>query len=98
MVLSGCGTVCSMVLAYLAFMRNRRKDDAGQGQHSGTILTEIGYIKSGIDDIKKKQELQDARYLATVERLSAVERSAELAHRRLDDLAATHGNGGMRHE
>ena len=100
-VLSIVGTVSSVCFAYLAFARNRRKDDAGQGQHSGTILTEIGYIKSGIDDIKKKQEVQDARYLATVERLAAVESSVELAHRRLDDLAAcgTHGgNGGMRHE
>ena len=56
MVVSGCGTVCSIVFAYLAFVRNKRKDEVDQGAHGGTILTEIGYIKSGIDDIKKKQE------------------------------------------
>ncbi len=88
MVVSGCGTVCSIVFAYLAFVRNKRKDEVDQGAHGGTILTEIGYIKSGIDDIKKKQEVQDARYLATVERLAAVESSVELAHRRLDEWTA----------
>ena len=93
-VLSACGTVSAVLFAYLAFARNRRRDESSQGQHSGTILTEIGYIKSGIDDIKKKQELQEARHLAIVERLAAVEHAVELAHRRLDE----HGNGGMRHE
>lgn len=95
-MLSVCGTVSSVLFAWLAFARNRRRDETSQGQHSGTILTEIGYIKSGIDDIKKKQELQDARYLATVERLAAVENAVELAHRRLDELSPRSGNGGMR--
>lgn len=72
-VLSACGTVGSVTLAYLAFMRNRRQDESGRGQHSGTILTEIGYIKSGIDDIKKRQEQQDSRYLALLERLAVLE-------------------------
>lgn len=92
--LSAGGTVCSILFAWLAFSRNRKRDEAAQGQHSGTILTEIGYIKSGIDDIKKKQEVQDARYLETVARLAAVETSAAQAHRRLDALAALKKTGG----
>ncbi len=75
-----------MLFAYLAFSRNRKRDESAQGQHSGTILTEIGYIKSGIDDIKKRQELLDERHLEIVARLAAVESAAEQAHRRLDAL------------
>lgn len=77
---------CSILFAYLAFVRNKRQDDEREGQHSGTMLTEIGYIKSGIDDIKKKQEKQDEQHIEIVSRLCAVEASAKQAHHRIDSI------------
>ena len=57
-----------------------------EGTSSGTMLTEIGYIKGGIDRIERKQDAQDARYIGMAERMSAVESSAKSAHHRIDRL------------
>lgn len=76
---------CSIAFAYFAFLRNKNKDAAENGQQSGTVLTEIGYIKSGVDDIKRKQEKADAQHIEVITRLSKAEASAAQAHKRLDD-------------
>lgn len=89
-VLGGISTVCAIVFGYAAFNRNRKKDDQGDGAKNGTVLTEIGYIKSGIDDIKRKQERQDekqeAQHIEVIARLTSVEESAKQAHKRIDRL------------
>ena len=83
-VLSVIGTVCAIVFGYIAFRRGDKSDDKAEGKENGVLLTEIGYIKSGIDDIKRKQEKEDERYVEVVARLTAVEASAKQAHHRLD--------------
>lgn len=80
------GTACAIVFGYLAFKRNNKSDDNAAGKKDGVLLTEIGYIKSGVDDIKRKQEKEDERHLKVVERLSVVESSAKQAHHRIDEL------------
>lgn len=85
-VLGVLGTVCAIAFGYATWKRNCKADDNDDGKESGTILTEIGYIKAGVDDIKRKQEKQDERYTSMVERLSSVEASAKQAHHRLDRL------------
>lgn len=85
-VLGLLGTVCAIVFSYSAFHRSRKKDDDNDGRESGTILTEIGYIKSGIDDIKRKQDKQEQQHIEVVSRLTAVEASAKQAHLRLNRL------------
>ena len=56
------GTILGGVLSYAAFHRNSKKDSESEGKEAGTMLTEIGYIKGGIDRIERKQDAQDARY------------------------------------
>ncbi|MDR2513928.1 MAG: hypothetical protein LBD02_01820 [Christensenellaceae bacterium] len=80
------GTACAIAFGYSAWKRNHKVDDTTAGEKSATVLTEIGYIKSGIDDIKRKQDKQDTQYLDTVTRLTAVEASAKQAHKRIDRL------------
>lgn len=80
------GTVSAIIFAILAFRRNNKTDDTAWGKQTGEILTNIGYIKSGVDDIKKKQDRQDEQHLQVVERLSAVESSAKQAHHRIDGI------------
>lgn len=80
------GTACAIVFGYLAFRRNSKTDDTAEGKKDGVLLTEIGYIKSGVDDIKRKQEKEDERHVQVVSRLTAVEASAKQAHHRLDSL------------
>lgn len=80
------GTVCAMVFGYMALHRNRKIDSHKEGKQDGAVLTELGYIKSGVDDIKRKQEQQERQHIEVVTRLTAVEESAKQAHHRIDEI------------
>ena len=81
--------VGGFIFGLVTFFRNKKSDDASEGRKDGTILTELGYIKSGVDDIKRKQEKQDEKNEKFAERLSSVEASAKQAHKRLDKIEGT---------
>ena len=85
-ILAVVGTVCSIVFGYLAFTRNKTHDERGEGQQTGTILTELGYVKSGVDDIKAETREQRKVNTELYSRMTAVESSAKLAHHRIDRL------------
>ena len=80
------GGIASIVFAYLAFSRNKKKDDEGQGQQLGTIQSDLGYVKSGIDDIKAEQREQRNINVSLTSRVTAVEESTKQAHKRIDHL------------
>lgn len=80
------GTVCAIVFGYIAFSRNKKLDDRSEAEQSGVVLTELGYIKSGVDDIKRKQDKQEERHLEVVTRLTAVEESTKQAHHQIDEI------------
>lgn len=82
--LSAFSTVCAIVFGYVAFSRNKKKDNEDEAKTNGTMLTEIGYIKGGIDDIKTEQREQRKTNTEFVSRLTAVEESAKQAHKRID--------------
>lgn len=96
-VLSIISTVCALIFGYIAFVRNRDKDKAGEIKEleeqkaasvkaDATILTEIGYIKSNTDEIKAEQKEQRKTNLEVLTRLTAVEASAKQAHKRIDTM------------
>lgn len=80
------GTVAAIVFGYKAYARNKDADAADTGENKGTVLTELGYIKKGIDNIERKQEKQDERYVEIIGRVTAVEASAKQAHKRIDNM------------
>jgi len=86
--ISVISTVCAIVFGYAAFARNKTKDTEDETRRDATVLTEIGYIKGGIDDIKAEQREQRKTNTEFVERLVAVEASAKQAHKRLDEMGA----------
>lgn len=85
--------VAGAVFGCVTFFRNKKSDDAADGKKDGIVLTELGYIKSGVDDIKRKQEKQDERNEAFTSRLVAVEESAKQAHKRIDTLEGRVNSG-----
>ena len=85
-VIGVVGGLAAIIFGYATYKRNQKTDDSNEGKETGTLFTEIGYIKSGIDDIKRKQDKQDERLLQISERLTAVEASSKQAHKRLDRL------------
>ena len=89
------GVVCTVlgaVLSYVAFSRNKTKDDKSEGQQTGVVLTELGYIKGGIDDLKAENREQRKVNTEVYSRLSAVESSAKQAHHRIDRLETEAAN------
>jgi len=85
-VLGILGTICAIVFGFATYKRNCKVDNENEGKEAGTILTEIGYIKAGVDDIKRKQERQDERHLEIITRITAMEQSAKQAHLRIDRI------------
>jgi predicted nucleic acid-binding Zn-ribbon protein len=79
--------IASMAFAFFAFRRNQKLDDGQTGREMGALLSDIGYIKAQLDEVKHKLEASDNRHTELAERISAVEQSAKSAHRRLDALA-----------
>lgn len=79
-------TLIGGAIGIATFTRNKAKDDRSEGQQSGQMLTELGYIKSGIDDIKSEQREQRKINTETATKLAAVEASAKQAHLRIDRI------------
>ena len=78
--------IAGAVFGIVTFLRNKKGDDEADGKRDGVVLTELGYIKSGVDDIKRKQDRQEEQNMQFVSRLSAVESSAKQAHKRIDRI------------
>ena len=90
LVLSSVFGIGGLVFGIISAVRNKKTDDTKDAREDGVILTELGYIKSGVDDIKHKQEEQDKQNIDFVRHLTAVEESAKQAHRRIDKLEKYH--------
>ena len=85
--------LAGFALSYLAFARNSKKDSTDAGKESGTVLTEIGYIKANTDDIKRKQEKQDETLVKMTERVVKLEGDSARTNKRLEILES-HDYGG----
>lgn len=80
------GVAGAIIFGYLAFSRGKKQDDSADGQQDGRVLTELGYMKSGIDDIKTELREQRRMNVKFESRLSAVEASSKQAHHRIDRI------------
>ena len=73
--------VGGFALSVATFFVGRMTAAKTSGQEYGVMLTEIGYIKSGVDDMKKKMEQSDKRYIDMEKRLSKVEEAMKIYHK-----------------
>ena len=85
-IISVVASLCAVVFGFAAFRRNQRKDDTDEGSSKGTILSELGFIKGGVEDIKAEQREQRKTNTEVIERLVGVEQSTKSAHKRIDAL------------
>lgn len=91
------GAVCTIfgfALSYLAFTRTMRQDAEKGGRETGTVLTELSYIKNAINDANRKLDEQERENRHFGERLTAVEASAKSAHHRIDALEGRQRGAG----
>ena len=80
------GTTCAIVFGVSNAQRDTKKETKQDGKNDGIILTELGYIKAGVDDVKAEQREQRSINTQHSERITAVEESAKQAHKRLDRI------------
>ena len=79
-----------LIFGIITAVRNKKTDDKKDGKEDGIVLTELGYIKKGIDGIEKRLEKQENQYVDVVKHLTAVEESTKQAHKRIDKLEKYH--------
>ena len=98
--LSLIATLVAICSGIYGIISSKKKNDdttkhanVNQGRETGTILTELGYIKAQIDEVKTKQDKMDDRYIKFTEELAKLsafknEASAKFAaiDTRIDDI------------
>lgn len=80
------GGIAGVLFGLVTLFRNKKQDDTQQGRESGTVLSDLGYIKAGVDEIKSEQKEQRKTNIEFITRLTAVEESTKQAHKRIDEL------------
>lgn len=80
------GMVCSLV----ALFRNKKSDDTQAGKEDGIVLTELGYIKAGVDDLKRDNRDMRIEMQSLHDKVTRVEESCKQAHKRVDKLEKYH--------
>lgn len=96
-LIATCVAICGTI--YGIFSNRKKNNDSdkvmhtNEGRETGTILTELGYIKAQIDEVKTKQDKMDDRYIKFTEELAKLsafknEASAKFAaiDTRIDDI------------
>jgi predicted nucleic acid-binding Zn-ribbon protein len=84
-VISILGTLSSISFGYLAFKRNSSTDTKQLGRESGTVISDLGYIKSSIERIEKRLDNSESKFDSISTRLARVEESVSSAHKRIDE-------------
>lgn len=97
-IISVLGTSSSVLFGYLAFRRNAYSDTKQIGRESGTVISDLGYIKSSIERIEKRLDNSESKFDGVSTRLARVEESVSSAHKRLDEHIIIKKTGGKKDE
>lgn len=80
------GIVVSFIFSYLAFRQKEKAETKEGGKHDGVIMSDIGYIKAGVDDLKRENRETSKTLGNYNERITRCEESCKQAHHRIDEL------------
>jgi hypothetical protein len=72
--------VAGLAVSVGTFFIGRTTAAKNSGKEYGVMLTEIGYIKSGVDDMKRKMEQSDERYTLLASRVQSLEEKMNMYH------------------
>lgn len=73
-------TIVGFALSVGTFFIGRTSASHNDGKKEGQILTELGYIKSGVDDMKRKMENIEKNYHALEGRVVKLEERMNIYH------------------
>ena len=89
-VIGAVGCILSMIFGLVALFRNKRIDDTKEGKNGGIVLTELGYIKAGVDDLKRDNRDMRTEMQTMHDTMTRVDESCKQAHKRIDKLEKYH--------
>lgn len=84
-IISVISAVAGVLISWAAFAKKGRKDTEKVGEDKGVLASDIGYIKAGVDDLKResRETRHDIGELST--RITRCEESCKQAHKRIDE-------------
>ena len=65
--------IVSVVIAVIVARRNKDKDVRKEAEEYGAMKSDLGYIKAGIDDLKRSQKTHDEKLDTLSEKLANLE-------------------------
>lgn len=85
-IFSVVSAALGVLISWLIFSRQRKKDSEKAGEDRGVIASDIGYIKAGVDDLKRetRETRHDMGELST--KVARCEESCKQAHKRIDEI------------
>ena len=72
--------IMGFAVSVATFFIGRQTAAKNSGKEYGVMLTEIRYIKSGVDDMKRKMEQSDKSYFDLAGRVTALEEKMAIYH------------------
>ena len=84
-IVSALGVIFSLIFNLVAVNRNNKQETKEKATSIAVLNSDMGYVKSGIDDIKAKQSDTDNAMRDFATRVTQAEDSAKSAHHRLDN-------------
>ena len=86
------GTVCSVVFGYIGDKKGLEQAYKTEGKESGTLMSDMQYIKRRIDDVLLEQRNINITLASHSERITRVEESSKQAHKRIDKIETKKGD------
>lgn len=85
-IFSVVSAALGVLISWLVFSRQKKKDTEKEGENRGVMASDIGYIKAGVDDLKRetRETRHDMGELST--RVARCEESCKQAHKRIDEV------------
>jgi hypothetical protein len=82
LLISLAGACCTVIGTILGYRNGLKKE----GHNEGSLRSDIGYIKSSVDDLKTEQRNFNGLHYELAERVAKVETSDKSAHHRIDGI------------
>lgn len=72
-------------LGVAGYKRTSKREATEEGKNDGVLLTDMGYVKAGVDDIKQEQRQAGKQHAELVKEVSMMQRDLKTAFNRIDD-------------
>lgn len=84
-VITAAVGIAGVLISWLTLARKGKKETEKDGESRGVMASDIGYIKAGVDDLKRESRETRQSVGELTERVTRCEESCKQAHKRIDE-------------